>query len=170
MLEIGPGLGRSVAFFKRRLGWQDVPFHLYEGDGNDTKYTVLGPRFDDSFCGSLALLEQSLAYNGVEHARIFDALKLEGRLSALPGPYDWIYGFYSVGFHWNLEHFLDEILGLMHEGTLCSFIVPEHFEPFPRLQELPHRIVDCKCVWPKGRVLRILLLGRLESAAPQLGQ
>ncbi len=170
VLEIGPGLGRSVVFFKHRLGWQDVPFHLYEADGSDTKYTVLGPRFDDSFCGDVALLQQSLAYNGVENARIFDAAELGGRLSGLPGPYDWIYGFYSVGFHWSLEHFLDEILGLMHETTLCSFIVPRHFEAFPRLRELPHRIVDCKSVWPKDRVLRMLLLGEPARAAAQLGQ
>ena len=38
-----------------------------------------------------------LDYNGVEQYEIFDAEQLP--LAALPGPYDLIYGFYSIGFH-----------------------------------------------------------------------
>ena len=38
-------------------------------------------------------------------------------LAALPGPYDLIYGFYSIGFHWSLEYYLDDLEPLMHEHT-----------------------------------------------------
>ena len=26
-----------------------------------------------------------------------------------PDPYDLIYGFYSIGFHWSLEYYLDDL-------------------------------------------------------------
>jgi len=48
ILEIGPGMGRSAVFFAKKLGWRESQFHLYEGDGATTKYTVQGPRFEDS--------------------------------------------------------------------------------------------------------------------------
>jgi len=49
-----------------------------------------------SFCGNLSLLKTMLDYNGVKQCKIFDAQQLP--LAALPGPYDLIYGFYSIGF------------------------------------------------------------------------
>jgi hypothetical protein len=47
--------------------------HAYEGDGKSTKYTTLGPRFEDSFCGNILILKQILSYNAVENVTIFDA-------------------------------------------------------------------------------------------------
>ena len=73
ILEIGPGLGRSVVFFSKKFEWESSDIHLYEGDGNTTKYTTLGPRFEDSFCGSIALLRSVLEYNGIHNVTIFDA-------------------------------------------------------------------------------------------------
>ena len=34
-------------------------------------------------------------------------------LAALPGPYDLIYGFYSIGFHWSLEYYLDDLAAVV---------------------------------------------------------
>ncbi|MDH5305653.1 MAG: hypothetical protein OEW02_00580 [Myxococcales bacterium] len=166
VLEIGPGLGRSVVFFRQKLDWQSAEYHLYEGGGETTRYTLLGPRFEDSFCGNLAVLRQMLAYNEVENVTIHDAHALDGRLSRLPGPYDIVYGFYSIGFHWSLEHFFDEVLALLHETSVAFFTVPQHFEPFPALAEVPHRVLRWNAAWPKGREHRILLLSK--SARPGL--
>ena len=43
ILEIGPGLGRSLVFFSKKLGWRGDQLHAYEGDGHTTRYTSLGP-------------------------------------------------------------------------------------------------------------------------------
>ena len=160
VLEIGPGMGRSVVFFRKKLGWESAAYHLYDGGGEATRYTILGPRFDDSFCGNLALLRQMLAYNEVENVTIHDADALDGQLSRLPGPYDVVYGFYSIGFHWSLEHFFDEVLGLLHETSVAFFTVPQHFEPFPALEAVPHGLLRWKAAWPKGCEHRILLLSK----------
>ena len=134
VLEIGPGLGRSLVFFSRKLDWSEAELHAYEGDGTATKYTKLGPRFEDSFCGNIALLRQSLEFNGLRHVQIHDAY--QGRLAALPGPFDVIYSFYSIGFHWSLEHFLDDILALLSDRGTAIFIVPSSFLDFPQLKAL----------------------------------
>jgi hypothetical protein len=158
ILEIGPGVGRSAVFFSKKLGWRSSDIHLYEGDGNTTRYTTLGPRCEDSFCGNIAMLRYVLEYNGIHNVTLFDAK--EWKLRDLPGPYDLLYSFYSIGFHWSLEHFLDDLLPLMHEKSIAIFTVPNEFVGFPRLEELSHRIIDWKAVWPKESWHKMLILSK----------
>lgn len=158
ILEIGPGLGRSLVFFSKKLGWERSEIHAYEGEGETTRYTRLGPRFEDSFCGNIAMLRHVLDYNGVRNVTIHSAG--ERRLADLPGGYDFLYSFYAIGFHWALEHFLEDLLGLMHDDSAAAFVVPGEFAPFPRLQELPHRIVEGKTAWPRDGTLKMLVLGK----------
>jgi hypothetical protein len=142
VLEIGPGFGRSVVFFSRKLDWPDTEFHLFEANGERTRYTMLGPRFEDSFCGNLALLEEVLKYNAVTNFTIFDAKKLDFKITRLPSPYDVIYSFYAIGFHWSLEHFLDDVLSLMHDRSVALFTVGYKFLEFEKLRRLHYRLID----------------------------
>jgi hypothetical protein len=158
ILEIGPGMGRSLVFFSKKLGWESCRVHTYEGEGDTTRYTLLGPRLDDSFCGNFDALRAVLAYNGIRNVAIFDAADVQ--LAGLPGPYDLIYSFYSVGFHWSLEHFLDDILSLMHDRSVAVFTIPQGFRPFPQLEELPYRVIDWKPVWPREAWLKLLIIGK----------
>lgn len=157
ILELGPGLGRSLVFFSKKLGWQESEVHAYEGDGQTTKYTLMGPRFEDSFCSSIPALRQILAFNGIKNVSIFNAQ--ETRMADLPGPYDFLYSFYSIGFHWSLEHFLDDLKLLMHEKSVAVFMVPAEFKLFKELEKFPYRILDSVTVWPRGRVLKLLIIG-----------
>lgn len=162
ILEIGPGLGRSLVFFSKKLGWQDSAIDAYEGEGDETKYTLLGPRFEDSFCGNFAMLRKMLHYNGINNVTLFDALTT--KIKDLPGPYDFIYSFYAVGFHWSLEHFLSEILGLMHDKSYAAFTVPMHFTPFPDLEKINYQIIEWQTVWPKGSKLKILIINKIKQS------
>ena len=90
ILEVGPGLGRSMVFFAKKLGWSNLS--AFEGDGTKTKYTYLGPRFEDSFCGNLEMLQHCLEFNGLNNVTIFDASKM--KLGDIPGEYDLLYSFY----------------------------------------------------------------------------
>jgi len=162
ILEIGPGMGRSLVFFSKTLGWQDSEIHAFEGNGTTTRYTVLGPRFQDSFCGNIKVLQDILRFNGVNNVRVFNAQEFS--LAQLPGPYDLLYSFYSIGFHWSLEYFLDDLLPLLHENSVALFTVPSNFQPFPKLKSIPHRIIDWKTAWSK-RSYFILALGRAASRA-----
>ena len=134
ILEIGPGLGRSLVFFTRKLDWRDAELHAYEGEGPATRNTKLGPRFEGSFCGNFAALKTALDFNGINRVAIHDAKRVP--LPELPRPFDLIYSFYSVGFHWSLEHFLDDILALLAEEGIALFIVPAGFVEFPALRQL----------------------------------
>lgn len=161
VLEIGPGLGRSVVFFTKKLGWQETEFDLYEGEGRKTRYTSMGPRFRDSFCGDFEALQRVLDFNGIQGARILDAKEYDYTLEGLPGPYDMIYSFYSVGFHWGLEHFLDEVLALMHASAIGLFTVPDDFAPFPALESsLHHRVVRWSTSFPRDGHHRMLILSK----------
>jgi hypothetical protein len=157
VLEIGPGMGRSLVFFSKKLGWDNTELHAYEGEGKATKYTMRGPRSQDSFCGNINVLQQMLRFNGV-NTRVFNAREVD--LRKLPGPYDLVYSFYAVGYHWSLEHFLYDILAVMAAGGTGIFTVPPNFRPFPALGDLDYRIIDWKPVWPKNAHLKLLVLSK----------
>ena len=163
VLEIGPGLGRSLVFFSKKLHWQNAELHAYDGDGTRTRYTIEGPRFTDSFCGNLAQLQHVLTFNGVTNTTLFDAHSTA--LAALPGPYDLLYSFYSIGFHWALEHFLADLLPLLGPRSIAIFTVPQSFHPFPALEPLAYRLIDWKPVWPPEAHLKMLVLSK--AALPE---
>ncbi|MDH4065350.1 MAG: hypothetical protein OEW19_13205 [Acidobacteriota bacterium] len=164
VLDIGPGLGRSTIFFKKVRGWESVPFHLYEGSGEMTKYTKAGDRFADSFCGDFNALAETLRYNEITDFEIFDASALGASLKGLPGVYDFVYSFFAVGFHWALEHFLDEILERMSERAIGAFTLHDLYTTLhPSLERWPHRIVEFRGSWPRGRRRRILMLAKSEG-------
>lgn len=158
ILEIGPGMGRSLVFFNQVLGWSDCQIDAYEGDGLATNYTLQGPRFKDSWCGNIKILKEILTFNQLEHVTIYDAHQI--KLTELPGPYDLIYSFYSIGFHWALEHFLDDLLSLLAPDGVGIVIIPEKFESFCALSKLNVKIIHGQNMWPKDRVLNLLLFGR----------
>jgi hypothetical protein len=155
VLEIGPGLGRSLVFFSKKFGWQNCDLHAYEADGKTTKYTRNGPRFEDSFCGTISELRKVLEHNGIVNVTIHDA-KLVA-MKDLPGPFDLVYGFYTIGFHWSLEHFLDEVLALIGKTGIAVFTVLPDFQPFPRLRQLPYRLIEKERI--DGQTDKLLILG-----------
>jgi hypothetical protein len=63
-------------------------------------------------------------------------------MTDLPGPFDLLYGFYTIGYHWSLEHFFDEVLALVGKTGIAVFTVFEDFQPFLRLQQLPYRLIE----------------------------
>ncbi len=134
VLEIGPGFGRSVVFFSKKGLFAGSEISLYDANGTSTrykqKYYEHPPQWPDtsSFCGNLPLLQTMLDYNGVKQYEIFDAQQLP--LAALPGPYDLIYGFYSIGFHWSLEYYLDDLEALLHERTFAGLYSEQEFSSF----------------------------------------
>jgi SAM-dependent methyltransferase len=156
ILEIGPGMGRSIVFFSKKFDWESDEIHALEGEGKAKKYTMLGPRFEDSFCGNLIELRNVLAHNGITNVIIHDAGAVS--LASLPGPFDLIYSFYSIGFHWALDHFLDDILSLMAEGGTAIFTVPPGFEPSERILALPHEIVASRSPLRKRSEIRLIVL------------
>ncbi len=172
VLEIGPGFGRSVVYFRKKGVWDErCEMHLYDANGGETKYQQKyydrPPQWPDtsSFCGNLALLREILEYNGVRNTRIFDAA--EAPLRSLPGPYDLVYGFYSIGFHWSLEFYLDELAPLLGERSLLVCTLNKRFRAFPRLREYSTRLVECREIKKNAAPLRLLLLSRGEL--PEVG-
>ncbi len=172
VLEIGPGFGRSVVFFTRKGLLPASEISLYDADGASTqykqKYYDHPPKWPDtaSFCGNLTLLRRMLDYNGVTGYRIFDAQQLP--LSALPGPYDLIYGFYSIGFHWSLKYYLDDLAPLMHERSLLVCTLNKNFRPFPGLEQFSTRVLACREVKKNAAPLRLLVLSK--GPLPAVGQ
>jgi len=172
VLEIGPGFGRSVVFFRKKGLFTDSEISLYDADGTSTrykqKYYEQPPRWPDtsSFCGNLPLLRTMLDYNGVKQYQIFDAQQLP--LAALPGPYDLIYGFYSIGFHWSLAYYLDDLEALMQERSLLVCTLNKSFRRFPRLEQFSTRVLTCREVKKNATPLRLLVLSK--SALPAVGQ
>ncbi len=172
VLEIGPGFGRSVVYFRKKGLFADSEISLYDANGSSTrykqKYYEQPPRWPDtsSFCGNLPLLRSMLEYNGVTQYELFDAQQLP--LGGLPGPYDLIYGFYSVGFHWSLEYYLEELEGLMGERSLLVCTLNKSFHRFLRLAEFSTRVVACREVKKGSSPLRLLVLSKGEL--PQVGQ
>jgi hypothetical protein len=102
----------------------------------------------------------------VKQYQIFDAQQLP--LAALPGPYDLIYGFYSIGFHWSLAYYLDDLEALMQERSLLVCTLNKSFHRFPRLEQFSTRVLTCREVKKNATPLRLLVLSK--SALPAVGQ
>jgi len=172
VLEIGPGFGRSVVFFSRKGLWPQGEISLYDADGAATKYKQKyynqPPQWPDtsSFCGNLSLLRKMLDYNGVNGYRILDAAQMP--LSALPGPYDLIYGFFSIGFHWSLQYYLDDLLPLLHDRTLLVCTLNKNFKKFSRLNSFSTRVLSLREVKKNAAPLRLLVLSK--GSLPEVGQ
>ena len=172
VLEIGPGFGRSVVFFNKKGLLPGSEISLYDANGTSTKYKQKyyehPPQWPDtsSFCGNLSLLQTMLDYNGIHSYKIFDAAALP--LVALPGPYDLIYGFYSIGFHWSLEYYLDDLAPLLHERTLLVCTLNKNFRPFARLEQFSTRILECREVKKNATPLRLLVLSK--GPLPSVGR
>jgi hypothetical protein len=164
VLDIGPGLGRSVVFFKNALGWEDVPFHLFESTGDTVSYDRDGPRSAESFCGDFNVLEKVLAFNQIHDYEIFDARALDNRLVELPGPYDFVYSFFAVGWHWSILHFLDEILEQLTDRGIGAFTLHPAFESYSALERVPHRLLEFQRSWPRNRRSELVVLSKSEAA------
>jgi hypothetical protein len=158
ILEIGPGLGRSLIYFSKALGWHCSLIHAFEGNGDSIRYPILGPRSSDSYCGNITGLKRVLEFNHVKNVTIFDAASYA--LRALPGPYDLIYSFYSIGFHWAIEYFIEDLLPLIHFETVLVFTTPLNFVSPHQLSDFHHKIIRWRTVTPSKPYLSLLLLSR----------
>jgi hypothetical protein len=165
-------VGRSVVYFQKKGVWDaDAEVHLYDANGTTTKYKgkhfARPPQWPDvsSFCGNLAVLKHFLEYNHVRNYRIFDAA--ESPLGRLPGPYDLIYGFFSIGFHWSVEFYLDELEGLLGKSGVLVCTLGKLFQPFPRLKDFSVRIVPCREIKKHAAPLRLLVMSKSEL--PEVG-
>jgi hypothetical protein len=98
--------------------------------------------------------------------RIFDAKQTP--LAALPGPFDLIYGFYSIGFHWSLEYYLDDLEPLLHPTSVFVCTLNKSFRPFARLEQYSTRVVKCREVKKNAPPLRLLILSK--GPLPKVGQ
>ena len=167
VLEIGPGYGRSVVYFAKKGVWDErAEIHLYDATGSDTKYKqkhyAAPPRWPDvsSFCGNLPLLREFLDYNRITNYQIRDAAKVP--LGQLPGPYDLIYGFFSIGFHWSLEFYLDDVVPLLGETGVLICTLNKHFQPFAALRQFSVRVLPCLEIQKNAAPLILLALSKRE--------
>jgi hypothetical protein len=172
VLEVGPGLGRSCVVFNKLGVWdENARIHLYDADGVETKYKQKHydqpPKWPDtsSFCGNAVWLKQILQHNGIANYELLDAAKLP--LKSLPGPYDLIYGFYSIGFHWSLENYLDDLEPLLDTRSVLICTLNKHFAPFPRLRNYSTRVLHSGKVGRGLRPLSFLALSKGEL--PKVG-
>jgi hypothetical protein len=101
-------------------------------------------------------LRSVLDYNGINNVTIHDAKSVA--MKDLPGPFDLLYGFYTIGFHWSLEHFFDEVLALIGKTGIAAFTVPRDFQPFVRLLQLPHCLIEKHRIFGAPRE-KLLILG-----------
>jgi hypothetical protein len=79
-----------------------------------------------------------------------------------------IYGFYSIGFHWSLEYYLDDLEALMKERGLLVCTLNKSFRRFARLGQFSTRVLACREVKKNATPLRLLVLSKSEL--PAVGQ
>ena len=109
-------------------------------------------------CSDSAQVRRMLDYNGVTGYHVHDAREMP--LRALPGPFDLIYGFYSIGFHWSLEYYLDDLEPLMHEHSVLVCTLNKNFRPFAALEKFHTRVLSCREVKKNAPPLQLLVLSR----------
>lgn len=126
LLEIGPGLGRSLVYLRFIYTEAATSLEAYEGNGPFNNYALRCSRSQSTFCGSIDSLQSVLKHNGVNNVVMHDAHRRP--LSSLTPSYNVIVSFYAIGFHWRLDDYLTDLHYLLASDGIVIVTVPPLFD------------------------------------------
>lgn len=114
-LELGAGLGRMSVYFFKKFGWSETFFYLQDGDSGEVQHG--GIRYDQEgeFYNAFAATEEYCEANGlVKFGTVND-------LGGVSRPVNFCYSFASIGFHWHISLYLDQLTAILADNAHVMF-------------------------------------------------
>lgn len=160
VLEIGPGMGRSLIYLTKRFNWSGCSLDVYESDGEAIDYSLSQERCEQTFCGDISSLREVLQFNGLdERVHVWDARDVS--LGDLPHTYDLIYSFFGVGYHWKLEDYLEDLSALMHPGSSALFTMQAAQASNLDLPGFDFALIPLQHFWPVSQDLVLVQIRKI---------
>jgi hypothetical protein len=163
ILELGAGLGRSLIYLAKSMDWHAHQFHVYDASGAGIPYSIGAERNASTFCSDLVQLRRILDYNGLAQVTVHDANTCDlSDLADLGAPYDVIYSFFSVGYHWHISDFLDDLRALMTESSVGLFGIPSSMNGTLALPGFEYELLPIKYISDVPLPMSLLVLRKLS--------
>lgn len=115
-LEIGAGIGRVSVFLRNYYNWDDTTFYLLDGDSGNKQVAGINTSKDD-FYNSLKNTKLFCNANNLSNLVLLNAAEKIN----VEAKFDLVYSFLSIGFHWPLSFYLDDIFDHLAEGCVLVF-------------------------------------------------
>lgn len=127
VLELGAGIGRMSVCFNKYFGWDDTNFHLYDGH-SEKLYQYQGMRKcpdKPEVYNRLDVTKEFCLANGISEDRlhVIDLAKMS--LADIGVKFDLCYSWKSIGSHWPISMYLDQLAEVMLPDGLVLFELRE---------------------------------------------
>lgn len=126
VLELGGGLGRCSVYLNKLFNWDTTKFIMLDGNSGSEQYCPIGGD-DGEFYNSLRVTKTFCVDNGISESRLqlIDAANYTWS-EEITDTVDIVYSFLAVGFHWDVNMYLDKLLPLLSEDALLIFGIRGH--------------------------------------------
>jgi SAM-dependent methyltransferase len=133
VLDLGCGVGRASVYFFKKYKWYKTEFYL--ADGNTCTRRFKGKRKNKGeyynlesatidFCRANGLT--GFRFYNLEDSDLYHNIK----------KFDLVYSFLSIGFHWPLSMYLDDLYNTCRPGAYCIFGIRNDEWINPQIDEI----------------------------------
>ena len=116
-MELGAGIGRASVNFFLKFILDSTKFYLLDGDSGDKQIAGLNPVTKKDFYNSIEMTECYCKSNNLTNYELINIEK-----DSIPDvQLDLVYSLASIGFHWHLNLYLEQLIDYTKSGTLLLF-------------------------------------------------
>jgi len=120
-LELGAGIGRMSVYFNKRYAWPDAHFTLQDGDSGTEQYSGVRDSNDAEYYNSFAATADFC------HANDMSSFNIINKISHIDRDIDFCYSFASIGFHWHINLYLDQLVAVLSDNAKLMFEIRAPF-------------------------------------------
>jgi len=116
VVDIGSGIGRADVWLMKKFKWKKSTFILVDGDSGDRQYSEIRKNKGEYY-NNWEITKKFCNENGMKYIVLCDPEKVKG----LRLKFDLVYSFLSMGYHWPLDFYLNDIADMCKKGCLLAF-------------------------------------------------
>ena len=114
-LELGAGIGRMSLYFYKRFNWTNTHYYLQDGNSGIVQYGGIRSSKTNDFYNSFEATEAFCKANGLTNITIVEDVQ------AIKNSIDFLYSFAAIGFHWDIDLYLDKVLPVLNKNAKLLF-------------------------------------------------
>ena len=121
ILEIGGGIGRASVYFRNRFNWDNTKFYMLDGNSGEKQIAPIDGDGTNDFYNNFDATIKFCLDNNITNIELMDASNLNWKDQIKDVKFNLIYSFLSIGFHWNIDMYLDHLYEYCNDNTVLLF-------------------------------------------------